>query len=80
MKELDHLADHTLTYWAHWKHSMKLAVRTGILSLKSIVHAFSPNTFADDGPTTIYNTYHEIKDLPNVNRLFAQLDATVKTK
>jgi hypothetical protein len=52
---------------------MKLAVRMGVLSGKSIVHAFLPNKFADDGPTTIYNTYNEIKDLPNVKALFKEL-------
>ena len=74
MKEkVHHLADHQFGYWEHWRHSMKLAVRMGVLSLKSIVHAFSPNSFADDGPTTIYKTYHEIKDLPNVKKLFKTL-------
>lgn len=69
-KKIDHLKDHHFGYWEHWKHSMKLAIRMGVLSLKSIVHAFSPNRFADDGPLTIYNTYHEIKDLPNVKSLY----------
>lgn len=70
----DHLGDHYLSYWEHWKHSMRLSVRMGKLCLKSVVHAFLPNTFADDGPVTIYNTYHEIKDLTNVKKLYRELD------
>ena len=74
MKEkINHLKDHQFEYWEHWRHSIKLAVRLGLLSLKSIVHAFFPNKFADDGPKTIYNTYHEIKDLPNVKILFSKI-------
>ena len=72
-KKADHLKDHQFGYWEHWRHSMKLAVRMTILALKSIVHAFLPNSFANDGPTTIYKTYHEIKDLPNVKALFKEL-------
>jgi len=73
-QKVNHLKDHQFGYWEHWRHSMKLSVRMGILSLKSIVHAFLPNKFADDGPTTIYNTYNEIKDLPNVKALFTELN------
>jgi hypothetical protein len=80
MEKLDHLADHTLGYWEHWRHSMKLSIRLTKMMLKSTVHAFFPNTFANDGPTEIWNIYTEIKDLPNVNRMFTQFDATVKTK
>ena len=80
MEKLDHLGDHTLTYWEHWRHSMGLACRMAVLSLKSVVHAFAPNTFPDDGPTTIYDTYHEIKDLPNVKKLFDKFDSASMVK
>jgi hypothetical protein len=72
-KKINHLSDHQFGYLEHWKHSMKLAVRMGLLSFKSVVHAFFPNKFSDDGPITIYNTYNEIKDLPNVKKLFNEL-------
>lgn len=72
---LKNTLDNPIGYWEHWKHSMKLAVRMGVLSAKSIVQAFMPNRFADDGPATIYNTYNEIKDLPNVKALFKELSS-----
>lgn len=69
----DHLGGH-FTYWQHWVHSIKLGLRMGNLFLKSIVHAFFPNTFADSGPIAIYQTYHEIKDIPNIKKLYAEMD------
>ena len=72
--KLDHLKDHHLSYTAHWLHSWKLAVRLGKLSLKSVWHCFFPNHYADLGPKEIWLIKEEIKDLPNVKEIFAQLD------
>ena len=74
MEKPDHLADHTMTYWQHWRHGMKLSIRLTKMMFKSTVHAWFPNTFANDGPIEVYNIYHEIKDLPNVQRLYSKLD------
>lgn len=72
-EKMDHLADHTMTYWEHWKHGMGLSLRLTKMVLKSTVHAFMPNTFANDGPIEVWNIYNEIKDLPNVSRLYSTL-------
>ena len=72
-EKMDHLADHTMSYWEHWKHGMGLSVRLTKMMLKSTVHAFFPNTFANDGPIEVWNIYHEIKDLPNVKKLYSTL-------
>jgi len=74
--KINHLEDHTMTYWEHWKHGMKLSVRLSKMVFKSTVHAFFPNTFAEDGPIEVYNIYNEIKDLPNVERLYKNLSAS----
>lgn len=69
----EHLGDQ-FSYWEHWGHSMRMGSRMGGLFLKSVVHAFFPNIFTDSGPIEIYRTYHEIKDIPNVKKMYLELD------
>ena len=70
----DHLAEHSFTYWQHCKHALDLSMRLLTMFWKSTIHGFFPNVYADDGPTEVYNIYHEIKNLPNVKKLYEELD------
>tara|TARA_Y100001973_G_C5181114_1_gene324949 strand:+ start:267 stop:506 length:240 start_codon:yes stop_codon:yes gene_type:complete len=70
----DHLKDHSMGYWEHCKHALEINNKLIPMVLKSTVHAFFPNAYADDGPIEVYNIYHEIKELPNVRKLYEQLD------
>tara|TARA_R100000152_G_C6748207_1_gene171799 strand:- start:885 stop:1148 length:264 start_codon:yes stop_codon:yes gene_type:complete len=70
----DHLAEHSFGYWQHCKHALSLNVRLLKMLYKSTIHGFFPNSYADDGPIEVYNIYHEIKELPNVKKLYDKLD------
>lgn len=75
---MNHLEEHTLTYWQHWLHGIKLSLRLSKMVVKSTIHAFFPNTFANDGPIEVYNIYNEIKVLPNVSKLYTELSSKEK--